>query len=184
MITNELLNYIKNQILSGVERDEIRDALFSVGWKNIDIEEAFSKMNIINTNIVKDIVLNKEESIIKKEDKNDKPSIESAVIDINKLNSSNNPYISTVSDNTKNKYKRSSIIIMLTLLLILLSFAYFMYQIIEDSKSGKGDPAIPQNMSFQTSNPNLDQGQYIENMYNKNTSTSTASSTQSIELNH
>jgi len=42
MTTQELLDYIKQQLDQGVSREEIKNRLLSAGWQEKDIEEAFS----------------------------------------------------------------------------------------------------------------------------------------------
>src|SRR3989339_25258 len=45
MINQQLLNYVKQQLLQGVEKEEIKSALIKNGWREIDIEESFISVN-------------------------------------------------------------------------------------------------------------------------------------------
>jgi hypothetical protein len=49
MITQELLNYIKQQLQEGKNKQEIKNSLLQVGWQEQDIEEAFSSLSINQT---------------------------------------------------------------------------------------------------------------------------------------
>ena len=42
MITDQIINYIKDQLTRGVSRDKIRTNLLAAGWEEVDIKQAFS----------------------------------------------------------------------------------------------------------------------------------------------
>ena len=44
MITQELINYISEQLKQGVEKEKIKNDLISAGWQTSDIEEAFNNI--------------------------------------------------------------------------------------------------------------------------------------------
>jgi len=46
MITNQLIDYIKNQISNGITPEQIKNALIASGWQAKDIEEAFKSINL------------------------------------------------------------------------------------------------------------------------------------------
>ena len=41
MITQELIDYIKQQLNQGVEKEKVKQLLLANGWQNEDIEKAF-----------------------------------------------------------------------------------------------------------------------------------------------
>lgn len=49
MITPQLLDYIRQQLATGVSKDEIKKALTTQGWNEQDIREAFSLINTSST---------------------------------------------------------------------------------------------------------------------------------------
>ncbi|MGC8776081.1 MAG: hypothetical protein ACP5QN_02105 [Minisyncoccia bacterium] len=49
MITEQLLDYIKQQLLQGVSKEDIGDILLAQGWQPADIEEAFKVINSSNS---------------------------------------------------------------------------------------------------------------------------------------
>src|SRR3989344_3472839 len=44
MITQAMLDYIKQQLGQGVNKEEIRNALINIGWQTQDIQEGFNKL--------------------------------------------------------------------------------------------------------------------------------------------
>jgi hypothetical protein len=42
MITDQIINYIKDQLTRGISRDKIRTNLLAAGWEEVDIKQAFS----------------------------------------------------------------------------------------------------------------------------------------------
>lgn len=45
MINNEIVNYIKSELAKGESRQEITSSLIENGWKDTDIQEAFSSIS-------------------------------------------------------------------------------------------------------------------------------------------
>ncbi|PIR67630.1 hypothetical protein COZ97_03650 [bacterium CG_4_8_14_3_um_filter_33_28] len=45
MINQKLLDYIKNQVEKGKDKNSIKSSLLSVGWQDSDIEEGFRIMD-------------------------------------------------------------------------------------------------------------------------------------------
>lgn len=68
MITQELLNYIENQLQQGVPKEKINSNLSSQGWQQLDIDDAFLRLGKPDTATQPDIYLlkNQEEKTSKK----------------------------------------------------------------------------------------------------------------------
>lgn len=45
MLNQQLLDYIKQSLATGVNREEIKSSLLSVGWQEADIDEAIKSFN-------------------------------------------------------------------------------------------------------------------------------------------
>lgn len=45
MLNQQLLDYIKQSLATGVNREEIRSSLLGVGWQEMDIDEAMKSFN-------------------------------------------------------------------------------------------------------------------------------------------
>lgn len=61
--SEQLLNYIKNQILSGVPEEDIYSALVGVGWKEEDIVEAFKFADNKNNTLIQQYYPRKKNKI-------------------------------------------------------------------------------------------------------------------------
>lgn len=46
MVTPQLLEYIKQSLQQGVDRNTIKNALLAQGWQDQDIETAFSTLSV------------------------------------------------------------------------------------------------------------------------------------------
>jgi hypothetical protein len=51
MVTNELLTYIQTQIASGKSRDVLTLELLKTGWQQSQIDEAYTRLGILNQNV-------------------------------------------------------------------------------------------------------------------------------------
>jgi len=59
MVNKQLLDYIKQQLGDGVERDVVRDALIRGGWNEVDVDGAFSEVGLFDgvaTKVTEDAV--------------------------------------------------------------------------------------------------------------------------------
>ncbi|MCX7589670.1 MAG: hypothetical protein N2Z85_01875, partial [Patescibacteria group bacterium] len=89
MVNQQLLDYLREQLRSGVNRKDLKDTLLSVGWQEVDINEAFE---------IIDKELTQNTDTIKNQDSN---LVNLKNIVANSLNS-NNQSINSVDNSNKN----------------------------------------------------------------------------------
>src|SRR3989344_4380577 len=50
MVTQQLLDYINQQLQSGINKDQLKNTLITSGWNEKDIDEALNKTNSFSSN--------------------------------------------------------------------------------------------------------------------------------------